>query len=39
LDFSAVGGKRQKHGSALIGAGLKIPNQIKNYDADAGGNF
>jgi hypothetical protein len=27
LDFSAIGGKKQRHGSALIGAGLKTPNQ------------
>jgi len=35
LDFSAIGGKKQRHASALIGAGgtgckapgLKIPNQ------------
>jgi len=35
LDFSAIGGKRKRHGSALIGAGvtgckapgLKTPNQ------------
>jgi len=26
LDFSAIGGKKQWHGSALIGAGLKTPN-------------
>jgi len=26
LDFSAIGGKKQRHGSALIGAGLKTPN-------------
>jgi hypothetical protein len=28
LDFSAIGGKIQRHGSALIGAGLKTPNKI-----------
>jgi hypothetical protein len=27
LDFSAIGGKKQRHDSALIGAGLKTPNQ------------
>jgi hypothetical protein len=26
LDFSAIGGKKQRRGSALIGAGLKTPN-------------
>ncbi len=27
LDFSAIGGKKQRHGSALIGAGLKKTNK------------
>jgi hypothetical protein len=27
LDFSAIGGKIQRHGSALIGAGVKTPNR------------
>ena len=26
LDFAAISGKIQRHGSALIGAGLKTPN-------------
>jgi hypothetical protein len=24
LDFSAIGGKKQRHGSALIGAGVTV---------------
>jgi len=29
LDFSAIGGKRQRHGSALIGAGVTVDARAK----------
>jgi len=39
LDFSAIGGKRQRHGSALIGAGVtgcKAPGlKTPNYNFSA----
>ena len=30
LDFSAIGGKKQRHGSALIGAGGTVDSRAKH---------